>query len=169
MPTDAGPAVLVGAVAQLYQGDLDFGRVAIERLAPGELGERVLVEDLSYGAVAVAQRLEELRPAVLVLVGAVSRGRPPGTLGSRLIEHPVQDAEDVRQAVAEAVTGYVGIDLVVEVGAGLRALPPRTVAVELEPVATAVSEHLSPEAEHAIEPALELVRAEVAYSSTPRL
>ncbi|MGH9281391.1 MAG: hypothetical protein ACRD0S_00475, partial [Acidimicrobiales bacterium] len=76
----SGVAVLVGGVGELYQGDLDLGRVAVERLAQEALGDHVAVEDLHYGAVAVAQRLEELRPAHLVLVGGVARDRAPGTV-----------------------------------------------------------------------------------------
>ena len=65
--------VLVGGVSELFQGDLDLGRLAVARLLDEDLGPGVLVEDLHYGAVAVAQRLEEVRPDTLVLVGAVRR------------------------------------------------------------------------------------------------
>lgn len=155
-----GLTVLVGGVAQLYQGDLDFGRVAIDRLSEEELERHLLVEELSYGAVAVAQRLEEVRPAGLVLIGAASRGRAGGTVERRRIHPPALPAEQVRQAVAEAVTGYVTVDLLLEVCAGLGALPERTVAIELEPARTDVSERLSPQARAAVWPALRLLRAE---------
>jgi Ni,Fe-hydrogenase maturation factor len=99
--------VLVGGVGQLYQGDLDLGRLAAERLAAEALGPDVLVEELHYGAVAVAQRLEELRPRALVLVGAVARGRRPGTVERRLIRNLHLPPERVQRAVGDAVTGYV--------------------------------------------------------------
>lgn len=156
----SGLTVLVGGVAQLYQGDLDFGRVAIERLAEEELERHLLVEELSYGAVAVAQRLQEVRPAALVLVGAASRGRAAGTVERRRVHPAALPAEQVRQAVAEAVTGYVTIDLLLEVCAGLGALPAHTVAIELEPVRTEVTERLSPQADAALVPALRLLRTE---------
>lgn len=155
-----GLTVLVGGVAQLYQGDFDFGRLAVERLAATSTESHVLVEDLSYGAVAVSQRLEELRPAALVLVGAATRGRPPGALERRRCRPHALSPEEARQAVAEAVTGYVTVDLVLEVAGALGTLPPRTLAIELEPARTEVSERLSPEAEAALEPALDLARAE---------
>jgi hydrogenase maturation protease len=153
--------VLVGGVSQLYQADFDFGRVVVERLAGEELGDGVGVVRLDYGAVAVAQELEDLRPDALVLVGAAERGRRPGTLERRRIDPPALSPAQVRQAVAEAVTGYVGIDLVIEVASGLGALPRDAVAIELEPVLHGPGERLSPDAQAALGPALELVRAEV--------
>jgi hydrogenase maturation protease len=153
--------VLVGGVGQLYQGDLDLGRVAAERLASEVLGPAVLVEDLHYGAVAVAQRLQELGPGALVLVGAEDRGRPPGTVQRRRIHRPDLSPDRLQQAVADAVTGYVTIDLLVEVASALGALPPRTVVIEVEPARTEPTELLSPHGQAGLEAALALVRAEV--------
>jgi hydrogenase maturation protease len=153
--------VLVGGVGQLYQGDLDLGRLAADRLAAEALGPDVLVEDLHYGAVAVTQRLQELRPRALVLVGAAARGRPPGTVERRRLRELHLPPERAQRAVADAVTGYVTLDLVIEVAAGLGALPARTTAVEVEPARTKPAERLSPQAETALEAALGLLRAEV--------
>jgi hypothetical protein len=154
-------SVLIGGVGQLYQGDLDLGRLAAARLAADPPGPDVLVEDLHYGAVAVAQRLQELRPTALVLIGAEQRGRPPGTVTRRRIRSPRLAPDRVQRAVADAVTGHVRIDLVVEVAAGLGVLPGRTVAIEVEPARTAPSTKLSAPAAAALEAALDLVRVEV--------
>jgi hydrogenase maturation protease len=155
--------ILVGGVGELYQGDLHLGHVVLERLSGGAgLAADVLVEDLGYGAVAVLQRLQELRPRALVLVGAARRGRRPGTVEVRRVEPRQLDPEHVRQAVAEAVTGYVSIDLVLEVAQGFRALPPLTVVVEVEPARTDVATRLSPSVERRLEEILEAVRGEVA-------
>jgi hypothetical protein len=152
-----GLTVLVGAVSQLYQGDLDFGRRVLDGL-PDEPG--VAVAMLDYGAVAVAQDLQDLRPGALVLVGAAARGRPPGTLERHRIAPPELSAADVRTAIAEAVTGYVGLDLLIDVAAGLGALPASTVTIELEPVDVWPSERLSPPAEAALAPARRMVISE---------
>ena len=153
--------VLVGGVYELFQSDLDLGRLAVERLRAEELGPDVLAEDLHYGAVAVVQRLEELRPSTLVLVTAVRRDRSPGTVERRRLDPLPVDPADFQAAVGDAVTGYVHIDLVVEVATGFAALPPRTVAVEVEPERTGSGEGLSEVAAAGLEVALELVRAEV--------
>lgn len=151
---------LVGGVGELWQGDLDVGRRAVDALTAEDLGHGVLVEELHYGAVAVVQRLQEMAPQTLVLVGAAVRGRPPATLERRRLDPADLPVPQLQAAVADAVTGYVGIDLVVEVASGLGALPPRTVAVEVEPATTA-GEHLSDEVAAVLPRLLELVRAEV--------
>ncbi len=153
--------VLVGGVGNLYQGDLDLGRRAVERLRSEGVAAHVLVEDFHYGAVAVAQRLQESRPTCVVLVGAAERGRPPGTVERRRIRPVVPPASALQSSVADAVTGYVSMDLLLEVAAGFEALPARTVAIEVEPVLTAPTVEISPEAAAGLEKALELVRVEV--------
>lgn len=162
-PRDGTPGsapVLVGGVGQLYQGDLDLGRRAADRLEAEDLGPGVVVEELHYGAVAVAQRLEDLEPRALVLVGAVERGREPGSVARRRVRAEVDPAE-AQGAVRESITGYVDLDLVCEVAAGMECLPSRTVAIEVEPVSTEPSEELTPEGEEALEEAVARVRTEV--------
>jgi hydrogenase maturation protease len=155
----AGAFVLVGCVSQLYQSDLDVGRRVGERLAKEDLGPGVTVEDLHYGAVAVAQLLQDVRPETLVLVGAEQRGRPPGTVERRRAE--LAPPSQAQQAVADAVTGYVSIDLVVDVASGLGALPPRTVSIEVEPAETGPGEELSGPVAAALDRLCERVRTEV--------
>lgn len=160
-PAPAAVRALVGGVSELYQGDLDFGRRVVEALAAEPFDDGVLVEDLHYGAVAITQRLQDIRPALLVIVGAAARGRPPGSLERRRVEPAGVDPQTLRGVVADAVTGYVGIDLLTEVAEGLGALPPRTVAIELEPVATEPSVELSQPARQAVPAAVALVCREV--------
>ena len=159
----------VGGVSELFQGDLDLGRLAVARLLDEDLGPGVLVEDLHYGAVAVAQRLEEVRPDTLVLVGAVRRGRAPGTVERRRIDPPDLSPDDLQAAVGDAVVGYVHVDLVVDVAAGLQVLPPRTVAVEVEPEVVGPGEGLSAPAAAGLATALALVRDEVRRAPLLRL
>lgn len=154
---------LVGGVGELYQGDLDLGRRAAERLATADLGQDVLVEDLYYGAIAVVHRLEEVRPHTLVLVGAAARGREPGTVERRRIEGLDMDPADLQVAVGDAATGYVTMELVVEVAWGLGALPPRTITIEVEPAPhEGPREELSAPARAGLARACELVTVDVA-------
>lgn len=154
--------MLVGGVSELFQGDLDFGRLVVEQLQREDLGSHVLVEELHYGAIAVMQRLQDVRPAALILVGAATRGRAPGTLERRRVVAPTVTTAEVQQAVGDAVTGYVAIDLVVEIAAAFDALPAHTVSVEIEPAFVGSREYLGPQAMGLIEPAMGLIRREAA-------
>jgi len=124
------------------------------------VGPDVVVEDLSYGAVAVAQRLQELAPERLLLVAAVARGRPPGTVERRRAA-PAVTPEELQRSIGDAVTGYVHVDLVVDVAHGLGVLPHDTFVIEVEPATVEPSESLSAVAERALGEALALVRAEL--------
>ncbi|MDP9069478.1 MAG: hypothetical protein M3N53_14210 [Actinomycetota bacterium] len=155
--------ILVGGVSQLYQGDHDLGRLAVEMLRAQELGPDVLVEDLYYGAVAVVQLLEEVRPDMLILVGTQERGRPAGTVERRRLEPSSGDVDvdAVQRSVGDAVVGYVDLELTTDVVRGFGALPQRTVVIEVEPARTEPSEELSEEARAALSTVIELVRLEI--------
>jgi len=143
--------ILVGGVSQLYQGDLNLGRHAVRRLAAALTQPDVVVEDLYYGAVAVAQRLQDLRPDALVLIGSAARGRIPGTVKVRRIELAPLPADQLQGAVADAVTGYVSIDLILDLAGGLGALPATTIVIEVEPAGQRPGVPLSAEAQRGLE------------------
>lgn len=153
--------VLVGGVSQLYQGDHDLGRVVVELLREEDLGPGVLVEDLYYGAIAVVQRLEEVQPSMLILLGTSERGRPPGTVERRIPAPSTTDVAAIQRSVGDAVVGYVDLELAIDVLAGFGALPFRTVVIDVEPARTESSEELSDEARAALPAVIGLVRQEV--------
>lgn len=154
--------VLVGGVGELFQSDLDVGRRAVELLAGEQLGPAVYVEELHYGAVAVAQRLQELQPEWLLLIGAVEWGGAPGAVRRRVLCDLAPADDDVQAAVRDAAVGYVDIPLLLDVCAGFGALPSRTVLLEVQPARTGPGTELSAEV-HATLPGLtRLVRAELA-------
>lgn len=153
--------ILVGGVGELYQGDLDLGRRAVETLTAEHLGDDVAVEDLYYGAVAVAQRLEDLRPDSMVLIGAVARGRPPGSVDERLLVEPSFPDDHVQAAIHDAGTGYVDIDTLLRVCTGLKAIPRRTLVIEVEPMTKGPDPEISPLVLRALDEALSRVRSGV--------
>jgi hypothetical protein len=160
--------ILVGGVSELFHGDLDIGRLVVERLlADGASGwdAGVVVEELHYGAVAVAQRIAELAPSALILVGAVQRGRAVGSVRRRRVHPPSLSPAELQAAVGGAVTGYVDIDLVIEVATALGVLPAHTVSIEVEPSEIGPGEGLSAAGVQALEAALALVRREVARAA----
>ena len=159
-PRDDRAVVLVGGVGQLYQGDLDVGRRVVDVLAREPLGDGIRIEDLHFGAVAVTQLLEDVAPETLVLVGAEARGRPPATIERRRIEPAPRGVETLQAAVGDAVTGYVTIDLVIDVAHALGALPPRVLTIEVEPSRVDPSEALTPEVADVFDELLALARIE---------
>ncbi|HEX6538733.1 MAG TPA: hypothetical protein VF155_06110 [Candidatus Dormibacteraeota bacterium] len=168
-PGEESTTVFIGGVGRSFMGDLDLGRIAIERLAAEDLGPHAVLEEVQYNAVLVAQHLAELRPYSVVLVGAVERQREPGTVERRRIRTLGAPLETVQDAVASAVTGDVTLDLLLQVGEGLGVLPAHTLAIEVEPTEMSLGDTLSTQAAGALETVLELVRAEVRRAPLLRL
>lgn len=154
-------STLVGGVGELFQGDLDLGRLAADRLQDEASPPLIWVEELHYGAVAVVQRIQELGVDSMILVGAVRGTHSPGSVHRRLVRPPVLGTQQLQAAIGDAVTGYVGINLIVEVATGLRALPRRTVVVEVEPEHVGPGEGLTASASAGLDRAVDLVRAEL--------
>lgn len=153
--------VFIGGVGQLYQGDHDLGRRFVDSLEIDIASIEVVIEDLYYGAVAVAQRLQELRPDALILVGTAQRGRAPGAVERRVVTAGEIDPRAARHSVESAVAGNVSLDLVIDVTLALRAAPPRTVAFEVEPENLGPSTTISASAVQALAKLEDLVTREV--------
>lgn len=154
--------VLVAGVGYRNLRDHSVGVAVVDLLATRSWSGDVVVEDLSYGPVAVVQRLED-EPAeraftLAVFVGSVARGlRPPGTVTAYRWDGMLPDAEHVQAAVTEAVTGVIALDNTLIVARHFGALPAVVCVVEVEPEVEAFGDAFSPSVEAAFEPVCALV------------
>ena len=126
---------LVAGVGYSNLRDGSVGPTLIAELAREPWPSSVTVEDLSYGPIAVMQRLQEACPPFerLVLVSAVRRGRPAGTVTVTPWHGPLPDAGEIQARVAEAVTGVISLDNLLIVVGFFDALPGDVVVIEVEP------------------------------------
>jgi hydrogenase maturation protease len=141
---------------------MSAGPELIERLRAREWPPGVEVEDLSYGAVHVLHWLQE-HPSfdAVVLFGAIARGRPPGSITCRAWTAPEVTGEAVQEAIAEAVTGVIGLDTLLIVLGYFAALPARVVLIEVEPRDDDWGAEFSPVVQSALDKAVRLVATEV--------
>lgn len=157
-----GLRVLVGGVGELFQTDLDLGRIVVNQImTEDELPRGTYVEDLSYGAIPFTHRLMELQPHVLVLVGAKQRGREPGSIHRRTVTTVDRTPEQLQTAVGDAYVGYVDLDLAVDVAFALDLLPPRCVVIEVEAAVVGPGDELSENGTAALVPTVAAVRREI--------
>jgi hydrogenase maturation protease len=164
--------VLVGGVGYRNLRDGSLGPWVADRLAEraraGEMAAiEVEVEDISYHPVGLSQNLEE-RPAYdrLVLVGAVRRGRRPGTIHAYRWDGELPDAEEVQARVSEAVTGVISLENTLVVCGALGGLADDVRVVEVEPADDGWGEGFSPELERMLSEILETVWSETGSNST---
>ncbi|CAN5832903.1 hypothetical protein BH23GEM9_BH23GEM9_30370 [soil metagenome] len=130
--------VLIGGIGYPDLCDYSAGVLAVEALAREAWPTHVVIEDISYNPVAVAQWLQA-EPAGRVftraiIIAAAARGRPGGTLSVYRWDHVLPDDVEIHRSVCDAVTGVIHLDNTLVVVAHLRALPAEVVVMEIEPV-----------------------------------
>ncbi|HEY7280119.1 MAG TPA: hydrogenase maturation protease [Actinomycetota bacterium] len=165
--------VLVAGVGNVFLGDDGFGgEVARRLLADGGVPDGVKVED--YGIRGVHLAYEMLEPYdLVVLVDAVSRGEPPGTV--TLIEPDLGEFEEAAPHVAAGESPLVDAHSMTpgSVFALVRAMggrPSRVLVVGCEPAEVVERMGLSPVVEEAVGEAartvLDLVREDVGVTAS---
>jgi hydrogenase maturation protease len=149
--------VLVGGIGYRNLRDGSIGLHVIERLAD-RAGDGIEVEDVSYHPVGLSQNLQE-RPDYdrIVLVGAVARGREPGTVTAYRWDRWLPADDEVQARVSEAVTGVISLDNTLIVCGALGGLPSEVRVVEVEPASQDWGEELSPQIEERLPEIVEAV------------
>ena len=139
--------VLVGGVGYRNLRDGSLGPYFADRLAD-RAGNGIEVEDVSYHPVGLVQNHQDREPYDrVVLVGAVSRGRSPGTLESYRWDGALPSVKEIQARVSEAVTGVISLENTLIVCGAFGALPDDVRVVEVEPADQAWGESFSPQVE----------------------
>jgi hydrogenase maturation protease len=129
--------VIVAGVGYRNLRDHSIGVEVADRLEKFSWPGDVVVEDLSYNPIAVVQRLEDEPPEQrfrrAVVVGAVERGRAPGTVTPYRWDGVLPVDDEIQRAVTEAVTGVIALDNTLVVTRHFGALPDEVLVVEVEP------------------------------------
>jgi hydrogenase maturation protease len=140
--------VLVAGLGNVFRSDDGFGVEVIRRLGLRPLPPGVQLMDAGIRSLHLAYALLD-RPALLLVIDAVTRGEPPGTL--YVIEPALNALEGPVDAHDMDLQGLT---------AGVRALGgemPPVLLVGCEPAQLDDGMGLSPAVEAAIDPAVEMV------------
>ena len=153
--------VLLAGFGTPCQRDLDFGSRFVACAAELRWPTRVVVEDLSYSAVLVLHRLDELRPAKLVLVGAVVRGDRAGAVRHHHLHPEAPSPDEVHDHLVQSLDGSVDVDHTLALLRYWDKLPPKTVMIDVEPADTSFGLGFSDHLADAMGTVLRLVADEV--------
>jgi hydrogenase maturation protease len=125
--------VLVCGVGYRFLRDNALGVYITDTLAP-QASNGVEFEDLGYHPVGFTQNLDE-RPDYdrIVFVGAVNRGREPGTITAYRYDHVLPSDREIQERVGDSVTGSISLDNLIVVAEVFKALPEDVWVVEIEP------------------------------------
>jgi hydrogenase maturation protease len=160
---------LVGGFGRPGMRDLDFGRQVVECLEQLEWPDDVVVEDLSCSAPLVLHRLQELRPAKVVLVGAVARNfDPPATIRRYQVDLAPPAPDELRRSVEESVMGVVDLDHTLAMARHWGGLPADTVVIEVEPAEASFGLGFSEALAGSLDTLLDMIREELAGAGRHR-
>lgn len=155
--------VIVAGIGYRNLRDHSAGVMVTDLLERREWPDGIIVEDLSYGPIAVVQRFEDDPPpqrfdrAVFVAAAARGDGRRPGTITAYRWDAILPSPERIQGAVGEAVTGVIALDNTLVVAQHFRALPNEVLVVEVEPELHEAGETFGPVVGEVFEPLCALV------------
>lgn len=150
--------VLVAGIGNVFLGDDGFGVEVARQLIRAPASPGVAVVDVGIRALHLAYELLD-PPELLLIVDAVSRGEPPGTL--YLIDIDGDADAQAQEEMSPAALGDAHGITVSSVLATLRALggtPPRTRLVGCEPAFIGAAMELSPIVAASVPRAVTMIR-----------
>lgn len=161
---------LIGGVGYPDLSDHSISWAVVDALERRTLPAGIVVEDVSYNPVALAQRLDD-EPAddrfgVLVLVSAIARGRDPGAVTAYRWDLQLPPDDEIQRAVTDAVTGIIYLDNTLVVVRHMNALPDRVTVIEIEPLVEAFGSPMSGPVADALE---RVCDAAVRYAGDPHV
>ena len=139
--------ILVGGVGYRYLRDGAVGLHVTDGFA-ARATNGIEVEDLGYHPVGFTQNLQDRPPYDrIIFVGAIARGREPGTVKAYRYDHVLPPTEEIQERVSESVTGVISLDNLLIVTEAFGAFPEDVRVVEIEPADEGWGEGFSPEIE----------------------
>ncbi len=149
---------LIAGVGHRFWGDRSAGPLWVDRMGGLDWPADVVLDDYSFGALAMTQQLQAAPYDRVAFVTAEERGRAPASLHwKRHIPQP-SDPEHVQACVGEAGGGVVAIDLLLVIADYYQALPADTWVLEIEPADASWGDELSPRVDGLYPRAVEVLR-----------
>ena len=154
--------ILVGGIGLPWLRDLDFGTQFIRRIEGEEWPEGVSVEDMSFSGHRVLDRLLEMRPHKVILVGCMPRDiDPAGTIRRYKLDLDLPEDEDITERLSESIGGIIDLDHILAICRWGKGFPPDTVVIEVEPGDRSFGLGFSEEVEETVDEVLAMIREEL--------
>ena len=111
-----------------------LGPETMQRLCATAWAHEVEVREMNWGPVAIVQDFQSRveQPQRVILIGALDRGLPHGTVTSRRWSGGAFDAAAVQRRMFEAVTGIISLDNLLVIGTHFGIWPRDTFTVEVQ-------------------------------------
>ncbi|MBI5301732.1 MAG: hydrogenase maturation protease [Chloroflexi bacterium] len=160
---------LIAGVGYHNLRDLSIGPMLVAKLKQLDWRANVEIDDLSFGPIAVVQRLQD-QPCYydrVVFVAGVQRGRAPGQIFSYHWDSALPSKDEIQQRIGEAVTGVVSLDNLLIIAQHFGVLPRDVRVVEVEPADTSFGLELTPRIEAVFDQVIQAVKNAALETSVP--
>ena len=119
-----------------------LGPELMERLRAAPWADGVDIREMNWGPIAIVQdfQAQPAKPDRVVLIGAVDRGLPPGTVTCHRWIGGTLDPLAVQRRVFEGVTGVISLDNLIVIGSHFGVWPDELLTVEMQAQESDVSE-----------------------------
>ncbi|TRM76995.1 hypothetical protein DMP16_07135 [Sulfolobus sp. B1] len=105
---------LIGGIGYHRLSDYGIGPLIVDILKNLNLPNNILIEDLSYNAVAVYHRLNEINVDEIILVGAIKKMEKLGKIHIyHLDEINLIEQDKIQELIGESVSGSVDINAII--------------------------------------------------------
>lgn len=136
-------STVVGVVGyfQFLRG-YPLGPELMTRLRAASWADGLDIREMNWGPIAIVQDFQAqlVKPDRVVLIGAVDRSLPPGTVTCHRWVGGTLDPLAVQRRVFEGVTGIISLDNLVVIGAHFGVWPDDLLTVEMQARESDVSE-----------------------------
>lgn len=162
LPDAQTEQTLIGGIGLPWLRDLDYGTQWINRALDLDWPDGVIVEDMSYAAHRVLDRLKEIRPSKVILVGCMPRHTdPPGTIRRYNLDLTPPSDGEVQDRLGDSATGIIDLDHTLAIARYYRQFPDETIVIEVEPEDDTFGLGFSDVVEATVDEVLRLVRQEL--------
>ena len=119
-----------------------LGPELMTRLRTAPWAKGLDIREMNWGPIAIVQdfQAQSVRPDRVVLIGAVDRGLPSGTVSCHRWVGGTLDPLAVQRRVFEGVTGVISLDNLIVIGAHFGVWPDDLLTVEMQARESDVSE-----------------------------
>jgi len=158
-------SILIAGVGYPYLRDMSLGCVVAAHMQEERWPSDVLVDDYSFGPIAVVHRWQAMDEPFdkVVFFGAVQRDKTPGEITRYRWEQPVLTNVEVQDRVAEAVTGVISLDNLLIITGAFNVLPRNTIVMEIEPADMGWGEGFSDPVERSVPKLRALLQTEAQH------
>jgi hypothetical protein len=158
--------VLIGTVGYHNLANHSVGPILLPDLLKINWPEKITIEELHWGPIAIVQNFETLEEPfdrIVILTALETKNRKIGDITIHQWAGGLPSEEDIQARVCDAVTGVIGIENLLVIGEHFNIWPEEVYLVDVEPGPEKYGDRLDEDVEKKSEEIIDLVKEIALY------